>query len=213
MKLLRNNDLILSVFRILAKKNRLTSLWLFVHSFSACLVCSRVSARLPLNGISWNLVLDTFVKICQGTSSYVLCQDNSNLDKIGQKYPVLYMKTPAGFICWRRHCFFISALFWSEIVSSCWDNRWGISFNFISDASNKFFASSITSVLLKLLYSAICCYKHKQLCCSLKRISDSVVHIVTWLWAGWPRNCGSILGGVKRFLLPTKYPGPTSRPI
>ena len=43
-----------------------------------------VSARRPLDGFPWNLVLRTFMEICRGTPSLV---------HVGQKYPLLFVKT------------------------------------------------------------------------------------------------------------------------
>jgi hypothetical protein len=47
-------------------------------------VCPRTSAKLPLDGFSWNLMLRTFMKICQETINVV---------KIEQKHRSLYVKT------------------------------------------------------------------------------------------------------------------------
>jgi hypothetical protein len=47
-------------------------------------VCPHPSVWLPLNRFKWNLIVGTFMKICQ---------EITNLVKIGEKYWVLHMKT------------------------------------------------------------------------------------------------------------------------
>jgi hypothetical protein len=47
-------------------------------------LCPHVSARPPLDGFPWNLILGTFTEICRVTA---------NLIELGQKYQTLYMST------------------------------------------------------------------------------------------------------------------------
>jgi hypothetical protein len=47
-------------------------------------VCPHVSARLPIDWVSWSLIMATFMKICPETLNFV---------QIGRNYGALYMKT------------------------------------------------------------------------------------------------------------------------
>jgi hypothetical protein len=57
-----------------------TRLLKFVTLF-LLLACQHVSARLPLDGYPWNLILDTFVKVSRGSTNWV---------KIWQKSDILF---------------------------------------------------------------------------------------------------------------------------
>ena len=85
-------------------KNRRAMLWKFQSHFrrlriarkalphfclSVCLfvrtsVLPCLSAWLPLDGLPWNLILEIFMKLCQGVPNFI---------KIGQKRGVLYIRT------------------------------------------------------------------------------------------------------------------------
>ena len=54
-----------------------------------CCVCPHISARLQLDGYSWNLILGTFAKSCFVKIPYLF--------KIGQKYRELYVNTQMRF--------------------------------------------------------------------------------------------------------------------
>ena len=54
-------------------------------------VCPHVSARLPLDGFSEILTLETFTRICR---------ENLTSVKIEQQYRALYMKTKLYLYCW-----------------------------------------------------------------------------------------------------------------
>jgi hypothetical protein len=62
-------------------------------------VCLLVSARLPLDEFSWNLILGTLKKICWKTP---------NIVTTGQKHRVLYMKTSVRLYCWQQYETFVS---------------------------------------------------------------------------------------------------------
>jgi len=57
-------------------------------------VCPHGTTRLPLDGFSWNLILEYLSNICREYSSLI---------KIGQEKRVLYMKTIIHFLSYLAH--------------------------------------------------------------------------------------------------------------
>ena len=77
---------------------------------SSCVsVRSHGTTRLPLEGFSWNLMCEDFLKICRR---------NSSLIKIGQEWQVLYMKTNTYeyFRSYLAQCFLEWKTFQKKII-------------------------------------------------------------------------------------------------
>jgi hypothetical protein len=70
-------------------------------------VCPHGTTRLPLDGFWWNLIFETFSKICW---------ENSNFVKILQKWPVLYMKTFRHFWQYLAKLLLEWETFWTKVV-------------------------------------------------------------------------------------------------
>jgi hypothetical protein len=78
------------IFRLIRKSRKSPVTFVTSVSPSVCLhLCPQVSARLPLDGFPWNLILGTSMKICR---------ENTNLPKIGQTYLTFYLKPCVSFI-------------------------------------------------------------------------------------------------------------------
>ena len=65
------------------------------------------ATRLPLDGFSWKLILKNFSKFNQ---------ENWSLNKIGQKYPVVYMETNMQFWSYLVQFFFRKEMFQPNFV-------------------------------------------------------------------------------------------------
>jgi hypothetical protein len=70
-------------------------------------ICPHATARLLLDGFSWNVIFEYFLKCCW---------ENSGFIKIRQEYRVLYMKTSRHFLSHLAHCFWEWEMFHTKVV-------------------------------------------------------------------------------------------------